>query len=96
MLCSLARKCFVRMILAACRASASQADAAAPNLQGYNDLEHYETPYVVKMHRFTPLSPPQPVFSFHHPTAKTPTQTTPAASASHSSGTACLRPCAMA
>ena len=43
-------------------------DAAAANLQGYNDLEHYETPYVVKMHRFTPLSPPQPVFSFHHPT----------------------------
>ena len=36
-------------------------------LQGYNDLEHYETPYVVKMHRFTPLSAPQPVFSFHHP-----------------------------
>ncbi len=36
-------------------------------MQGYNDLEHYETPYVVKMHRFTPLSPPQPVFSFHHP-----------------------------
>ena len=46
-------------------------DAAAPNLQGYNDLEHYETPYVVKMHRFTPLSPPQPVFSFHHPTKDT-------------------------
>ncbi|CAL5222774.1 g5187 [Coccomyxa viridis] len=36
-------------------------------VQGYNDLEHYETPYVVKMHRFTPLSAPQPVFSFHHP-----------------------------
>lgn len=38
--------------------------------QGYNDLEHYETPYVVKMHRFTPLSPPQPVFSFRHPNSE--------------------------
>jgi hypothetical protein len=36
-------------------------------VQAYADLEHMETPYVVKLHRFTPLAPTQPVFSFEHP-----------------------------
>ena len=66
------------------------------SVQAYNDLEHYETPFVVKMHRFTPLSAPQPVFSFHHPTQGRRARTTPAASASCSPATACLRRCAMA
>ena len=35
--------------------------------QAYKDTEHLETPYVVKLHRITPLSAPQPVFSFQHP-----------------------------
>jgi protein arginine N-methyltransferase 5 len=33
----------------------------------YNDLEHFETPYVVKLHRFTPLAGTLPVFTFAHP-----------------------------
>ncbi|BDA41363.1 Protein arginine N-methyltransferase 5 [Coccomyxa sp. Obi] len=33
----------------------------------YNDLEHFETPYVVKLHRFTALAETQPVFTFEHP-----------------------------
>ncbi|EIE25124.1 protein arginine N-methyltransferase 5 [Coccomyxa subellipsoidea C-169] len=33
----------------------------------YNDLEHFETPYVVKLHRFTALADTQPVFTFRHP-----------------------------
>lgn len=33
----------------------------------YNDLEHFETPYVVKLHRFTPLAETLPVFTFEHP-----------------------------
>lgn len=35
--------------------------------QVYNDLEHFETPYVVKLHRFTALAETQPVFTFEHP-----------------------------
>lgn len=27
--------------------------------QAYDDLEHFETPYVVKLFRFNPLAPPQ-------------------------------------
>lgn len=30
-------------------------------------MKHFETPYVVKLHRFTPLSETQEVFTFHHP-----------------------------
>ena len=36
-------------------------------LQAYDDLKHFETPYVVKLHRFTPLSDTQEVFTFKHP-----------------------------
>lgn len=35
--------------------------------QAYEDTEHYETPFVAKLHRFTPLAEPQPVFTFSHP-----------------------------
>jgi protein arginine N-methyltransferase 5 len=37
------------------------------NVDAYGDLAHFETPYVVKLHRFTALASPQPVFSFVHP-----------------------------
>ena len=36
-------------------------------MQAYNDREHFETPYVVKMHKFTALSGTQEVFTFKHP-----------------------------
>ncbi len=36
-------------------------------VQAYNDREHLETPYVVKLHRFTALAPTQPAFTFEHP-----------------------------
>lgn len=39
----------------------------SPFLQAYDDLKHFETPYVVKLHRYTPLSETQEVFSFRHP-----------------------------
>ncbi|KAI8473882.1 MAG: PRMT5 arginine-N-methyltransferase-domain-containing protein [Monoraphidium minutum] len=39
--------------------------------RAYKDLEHFETPYVVKLHRFYMLSPPQPVFTFEHPNTDT-------------------------
>ena len=42
-----------------------------PN-QAYGDLEHMETPYVVKLHRFTPLAPTQAVFTFAHPNSAAP------------------------
>jgi len=37
------------------------------DVKGYDDLEHAETPYVVKLHRFTPLAETAPVFTFVHP-----------------------------
>lgn len=37
---------------------------AAPFLQAYDDVEHFETPYVVKLFKFTPLAPPQ--VGLHH------------------------------
>ena len=37
--------------------------------QAYDDEEHMETPYVVKMHRATPLAATQDVFTFVHPNA---------------------------
>ena len=40
--------------------------------QAYNDLEHAETPYVVKLHRFTPLAPTQRCFTFEHPNQAQP------------------------
>jgi protein arginine N-methyltransferase 5 len=35
--------------------------------RAYDDVEHFETPYVVKLFRVSPLAPPQPVFTFAHP-----------------------------
>lgn len=37
------------------------------DVNAYDDLEHFETPFVVKLHRFTPLAPPQSLFTFAHP-----------------------------
>lgn len=37
------------------------------DVKAYDDVEHFETPYVVKLFRFTPLAPPQAVFTFDHP-----------------------------
>ncbi|KAL0038065.1 hypothetical protein WJX79_000828 [Trebouxia sp. C0005] len=37
------------------------------DVKAYDDLEHFETPFVAKLHRFTPLAEPQAVFTFHHP-----------------------------
>eukprot|EP00884_Botryococcus_braunii_P016344 jgi/Botrbrau1/3393/Bobra.0337s0034.1 len=37
------------------------------DVKAYDDLEHFETPYVVKLHRVTPLGRAQPVFTFSHP-----------------------------
>ena len=37
------------------------------DVNAYDDLEHFETPFVVKLHRFTPLAPSQPLFTFKHP-----------------------------
>eukprot|EP01113_Clastostelium_recurvatum_P032186 TRINITY_DN4095_c0_g1_i1.p1 TRINITY_DN4095_c0_g1~~TRINITY_DN4095_c0_g1_i1.p1 ORF type:complete len:640 (+),score=181.99 TRINITY_DN4095_c0_g1_i1:34-1953(+) len=33
----------------------------------YNDLAHFETPYVVKMHNIHQLAESQPLFTYHHP-----------------------------
>ena len=41
-------------------------------LQAYNDLEHLETPFVSYLHRFTPLAPAQPAFTFTHPNPHQP------------------------
>lgn len=37
------------------------------DVKSYNDLAHFETAYVVKLHNAARLSPPQPVFTFQHP-----------------------------
>lgn len=37
------------------------------DVSAYDDREHFETPFVVKLHRVTPLAPPQPLFTFAHP-----------------------------
>eukprot|EP00741_Cyanophora_paradoxa_P021378 tig00021350_g20637.t1 len=36
-------------------------------VKAYNDLQHFETPYVVKIHNAHQLAEAQPVFVFHHP-----------------------------
>ena len=41
-------------------------------LQAYEDTEHFETPFVAKLHRFTPLAEPQAVFTFSHPNRSHP------------------------
>ena len=35
--------------------------------KAYNDLAHMETPYVVKLHRYSLMAEPLPVFTFEHP-----------------------------
>lgn len=37
------------------------------DVKSYNDLAHFETAYVVKLHSVARLAPPQPVFTFRHP-----------------------------
>eukprot|EP00898_Chlorokybus_atmophyticus_P004141 jgi/Chlat1/4728/Chrsp30S04763 len=37
------------------------------DVKAYNDLAHFETAYVVKLHNCDILSDPQPVFTFEHP-----------------------------
>jgi protein arginine N-methyltransferase 5 len=37
------------------------------DVNAYDDVEHFETPFVVKFHRFTPLALSQPLFTFDHP-----------------------------
>eukprot|EP00877_Chromochloris_zofingiensis_P008918 jgi/Chrzof1/427/Cz01g15150.t1 len=41
-------------------------------VRAYKDLEHLETPYVVKFHKYHQLSAPQPVFTFKHPNRDCP------------------------
>lgn len=36
-------------------------------MRAYRDLEHCETPYVVRLHRAHALAPPQAAFTFEHP-----------------------------
>jgi protein arginine N-methyltransferase 5 len=36
-------------------------------VKAYNDLEHFETPYVVKLHNIYNLADTQDVFTFSHP-----------------------------
>ncbi|KAF3325605.1 protein arginine N-methyltransferase 5 [Carex littledalei] len=37
------------------------------DVKTYKDIAHFETAYVVKLHRVARLAPPQPVFTFTHP-----------------------------
>ncbi|KAK3152116.1 hypothetical protein QOZ80_2BG0154630 [Eleusine coracana subsp. coracana] len=37
------------------------------DIKAHKDIAHFETSYVVKLHRIATLSPPQPVFTFTHP-----------------------------
>ncbi|XP_024401652.1 protein arginine N-methyltransferase 5 isoform X2 [Physcomitrium patens] len=37
------------------------------DVKSYNDLAHFETAYVVKLHSVSMLAPPQEVFTFEHP-----------------------------
>ncbi|EYU29151.1 hypothetical protein ABFS82_05G121400 [Erythranthe guttata] len=37
------------------------------DIKSHKDLVHFETPYVVKLHRVARLAPTQPVFTFTHP-----------------------------
>ena len=36
-------------------------------MQAYDDAKQFQTPFVAKLHRFTPLAAPQAVFTFSHP-----------------------------
>ncbi|PRW56786.1 arginine N-methyltransferase [Chlorella sorokiniana] len=37
------------------------------DVRAYDDIEHFETSYVVKLFKFHPLAPTQDVFTFEHP-----------------------------
>lgn len=37
------------------------------DVHAYDDIEHFETPFVVKLFKVTPLARTQPVFTFEHP-----------------------------
>jgi protein arginine N-methyltransferase 5 len=37
------------------------------DIKAHKDIAHFETAYVVKLHRVARLAPPQEVFSFSHP-----------------------------
>lgn len=37
------------------------------DIKAHKDIAHFETAYVVKLHRVARLAPPQPVFTFTHP-----------------------------
>lgn len=37
------------------------------DVKSYNDVAHFETAYVVKLHSVAKLASPQPVFTFNHP-----------------------------
>ncbi|CAK9175756.1 unnamed protein product, partial [Ilex paraguariensis] len=41
------------------------------DVKSHKDLVHFETAYVVKLHRVARLSPSQPVFTFTHPNYST-------------------------
>ncbi|PNW85217.1 hypothetical protein CHLRE_03g176550v5 [Chlamydomonas reinhardtii] len=42
------------------------------DVKAYKDLEHFETPYVVRLHRHYLLAPTQPLFTFVHPNTDAP------------------------
>ncbi|EFJ52078.1 hypothetical protein VOLCADRAFT_56541, partial [Volvox carteri f. nagariensis] len=42
------------------------------DVKSYKDLEHFETPYVVRLHRHHLLAATQPLFTFSHPNNDTP------------------------
>ncbi|KAG2500070.1 hypothetical protein HYH03_002347 [Edaphochlamys debaryana] len=42
------------------------------DVKSYKDLEHFETPYVVRLHRHHLISPTQPLFTFVHPNTDAP------------------------
>ena len=42
-------------------------DVRAISAHGSNEVKHFETPYVVKLHRVSPLADALPVFRFEHP-----------------------------
>jgi protein arginine N-methyltransferase 5 len=45
-------------------------------VKAYNDVKHFETTYVVKMHAFKQLSPAQPCWTFDHPNNESPIDNT--------------------
>ncbi|KAK9819450.1 hypothetical protein WJX74_006898 [Apatococcus lobatus] len=46
------------------------------DVRNYDDQEHFETSFVVKLHNFSPLAAPQLLFSFQHPADRLPPDNT--------------------